>query len=227
MKEWAKREVELACEREKYECRTESDHNLAEYTCACYESALESFNVLCDQGHSITSIQVTKNILNRLIDGKVLTPIDDVDDIWDEIQVNNGYFKYQCIRMPSLFKTIKKDGTILYYDVNRVVCIDFGGNCGEYYNGYISNIIDEMYPITMPYYPLNTPFKVYTRDFLYDSKNGDFDTLALLSGVTPDGEKFEIKRYFKECDDKWVEISYIEYISRVNQSLKNKKEETK
>ena len=36
-------------------------------------------------GHSGFSIQITKSILNRLIDGKCLTPIEDTPDIWEDV----------------------------------------------------------------------------------------------------------------------------------------------
>lgn len=36
-----------------------------------------------EDGHSGMSIGITKNILNRLIAGKPLTPIVDTEDIWD------------------------------------------------------------------------------------------------------------------------------------------------
>lgn len=65
---WAKREVELACKRENPD-RKEGEFD---YGCACYESALKAFKSLCEDGHSGFSIGLTKNILNRLIDGNRL-----------------------------------------------------------------------------------------------------------------------------------------------------------
>lgn len=50
----------------------------------CYKSALKAFNELCDEGHSGMSIQITKSILCRLIDGKPLTEIEDTPDVWAE-----------------------------------------------------------------------------------------------------------------------------------------------
>ena len=65
MKEWAEREVKIACKRENPD-RKEGEWD---YGCACYESALKAFNSLLDDGHSGYSIGITKQILNRLIDG--------------------------------------------------------------------------------------------------------------------------------------------------------------
>lgn len=71
MTEWAKREVEIACKRENPD-RKEGEFD---YGYACYESALKAFYCLMEDWHSGMSIGITKNILNRLIDGKCLTPI--------------------------------------------------------------------------------------------------------------------------------------------------------
>ena len=63
LKEWAEKEVQIACKREN------SDRKDGEwdYGCACYESALKALNSLLEDEHSGFSIMVTKNILNRLI----------------------------------------------------------------------------------------------------------------------------------------------------------------
>ena len=73
MYEWAKKEVELACERE----RANEEGSDAEYGVRCYKNALEAYKVLCDQGHSGTSISLTRQTLNRLISNKPLTPIEE------------------------------------------------------------------------------------------------------------------------------------------------------
>ena len=80
MSSWAEREIEIACKRE----RAASDAKDGDwyYGCACYLSALKAFKSLSGDGHSGFSIGLTKNILNRLIDGKPLTPIEDTPDIW-------------------------------------------------------------------------------------------------------------------------------------------------
>ena len=47
MKEWAKREIELACKRE----RGDKDPNKWDYGVACYESAFKAFNSLLEDEH--------------------------------------------------------------------------------------------------------------------------------------------------------------------------------
>lgn len=220
MKEWAENEIRLAREKER---STTKNYDEWDYGCACYESALKAFKTLLEDDHSGMSINITKSILNRLIDGNPLTPINDTDDVWNDICDRSGLHgeiaSYQCKRMSSLFKYVYANGDIKYHDINRIVCADINHPTLTYYNGLISNIIDEMYPITMPYMPSNI-FKVYTEDFLFDINNGDFDTLAVLHMVKAEGDTQPINRYFKEEDHQWVEITEIEYLDRKNNAVR-------
>lgn len=221
MTEWAEREVEIACKRERESSTEEGEWD---YGCACYESALKAFKCLMEDGHSGFSIISTKNILNRLIDGKPLTPIEDTDDVWEEVSMyrgdnKDGYRDYQCKRMGSLFKYVYDDGRVEYKDVDRVYCVDVHNPDASYENGMITRIIDEMFPIKMPYCA-NSRYKIICEDFLTDKKNGDFDTRGILYGYDSDGTKFDIYRYFKETDGDWEEIDENEYncrwASRIN-----------
>lgn len=210
MKEWAKREVEIACKRENPN-RKEGEFD---YGCACYESALKAFNCLMEDNHSGMSIGFTKSILNRLIDEKCLTPIEDTDDILNHVHDRkDGGKSYQCKRMSSFFKDVYPDGTVKYNDINRVVKVDINTDT-IWHSGLVDKIIDELNPISMPYIPADKPFKVYCEDFLTDSKNGDYDTVGVLYGIDPDGNKFEINRYFKDGDRDMIEIDKEEYEAR-------------
>ena len=210
MTEWAKREVEIACKRENpYRKEGEFD-----YGCACYESALKAFNCLMEDGHSGMSIRFTKNILNRLIDGKCLTPIEDTDDIWKySFDRDNGVKTYQCKRMSSFFKDVYPDGKVKYNDIDRVIKVDITVDT-TWHSGFIDSIVNELYPITMPYIPSNNPYKVYCEDFLTDPKNGDYDTVGVFYGIDPFGDRFEINRYFKDGDRDMIEIDKEEYEAR-------------
>ena len=229
MSEWAKREVEIACKKEN----PDGNGECFDYGCACYESALRAYESLCNDGHSGFSIKMTQRILNRLIDGKPLTPIEDTDDIWSDITdkvENDDYISYQCIRMSSLFKTINSDGSVKYTDVNRLYCINID-TLVTYYSGLAANIIDEMLPITMPYMP-GEPIKVYCEEFLTDKNNGDFDTVGVFYALKKEkGEqkRIEINRFFREPFENekeseelrgWVEISKEEYEARKNSLTK-------
>ena len=213
MLDWAKREVEIACKRERKTSKMPEDD--WDYGCACYESALKAFNSLMEDGHSGTSIGSTKNILMRLIEGKVLTPIEDTEDIWRFSHKNNdGTYVYQCTRMSSLFKDIHPDGSVIYHDIDRCYCVSTDNPDIPYHNGFISNIFDEMYPITMPYISPTRAAKIVREEFLFNPKNGDWDTMAILYLINFDGEKVEVNRYFKETGDSFVEIDKHEYEMR-------------
>lgn len=211
MEEWAKREIELACNRE----RGDKDPNEWDYGAACYESAYKAFKSLMEDDHSGYSIGLTMNILNRLVKCKPLTPIEDTPDIWHEVGLGKtGIVKsMQCSRMGSFWKDIYPDGTVKYIDNDRVIAYCIDHTTIGWHSGLIERLIHEMFPITMPYYPESTPYKVYIYQGLTDHKNGDWDTTAVLYVITPDGERVEINRYFDDTDGS-REITKEEYKER-------------
>lgn len=127
--------------------------------------------------------------------------IQTMIDIWNKCsRPKDGPEVYQCKRMSSLFKDIYADGTVKYNDVNSSYCVSIHDSNNTYSSGLVRRIIDEMFPITMPYMP-GRPIKVYCEDFLTDKKNGDFDTVGVFYALkTENGkqEKIEINRFFRE-----------------------------
>lgn len=218
MLDWAKKEVELACKKENpYIKEGEFD-----YGCAIYKSALKAFESLCDDGHSGLSIEITKHILNRLIDGKPLTPIEDTDDIWRLcIRPKSVTTTYQCKRMSSLFKHVNEDGSVYYSSTDNFVCVNIHNPNNTYYSGLVARIVNEMFPITMPYWP-DEKIKVFCEDFLIDRKNGDFDTVGIFYAIKKNKNneplRIQINRYFREQKEgekhSWIEISKEEYEER-------------
>lgn len=226
--EWAKREVELACQKENPN-RKDGEFD---YGCACYESALKAFESLCEDGHSGLSISQTAAILNRLISGRTLTPIEGTDDEWGPAgHYDPGVTSYQCNRMGSLFKEVYSDGTVKYHDNDYVVCADIDKPDVTYSFGLVSNIIHDMFPITMPYSP-GKPIFVLCDCFLTDKANGDFDTVGVFSALKQNGNIVErtrftkINKFFREAskDEKgpWVEITKKEYYERKAKAIKGK-----
>lgn len=211
MMNWAEKEIEIACARERAASGNTDDWD---YGCACYESALKAFKSLAEDGHSGYSISATKNILVRLIEGKPLTPIEDTPDVWSDIidKRPNGDIEYQCSRMSSLFKKVHKDGSITYSDVDRVHVVYAANPDVCWTSGQARAIIDEMFPITMPYWPKTKGYVLHSEDFLFDPKNGDYDTVGYLYAIDPDGKKIDISRYFAEKNGKFVEIGFKEYL---------------
>ena len=211
MFEWAQKEIELAIESEK---KASEGTNEWEYGVACYKSAMKAYKTLLNDNHSGMSIQITKNILNRLIDGKCLTPIEDTPDVWNETQSTDGSKKYQCKRMFSLFKKVAADGTVTYSDIDRVSCVNISNPTCTYHNGFAARLIESIFPIEMPYWAPSKPFRVFTEEILFGDK-GDYDTVAYLSVLTPDGQKIELNRYFKEDENgKLVQIDKEEWNAR-------------
>ena len=211
MTEWAKREIEIACER----ARGNKSPEEWDYDCSCYESAYKAYQSLMEDGHSGMSIGFTKNILNRLIDGRPLTPIEDTPDIWGMRSDYDGKTSYQCNRMSSLFKDVCPDGRVQYHDTNRVCCVYKDNPSIQWFNGFISSLIHEKYPITMPYSPAARPFVVYCTEGLSDPSNGDYDTIGIWYVVKPDGESDTVERFFAESPLGWEEISKQQYFERV------------
>ena len=205
---------------------------------ACYRSALRALKSLEKDNHSGFSIQMTKSILNRMIDWKPLTPIEDTPDGWNYSYMNSKTREtvWQNKRMSSLFKHVRQDFGITYKDNNHSVCVDIN-NKSRYHSGLISAIIDEMYPITMPYMPSDKPIEVYCTDLLTDRKNGDFDTVGIFYCIKPNGERVEINRYFREGSSSntdldewtkdWTEIDEDEWYSRIGLDMKRKLDEEK
>ena len=208
---WAENEVRIACERENPN-RKEGEFD---YGCACYESALKAFKCLMEDGHSGMSIGITRQILNRLLLNQPLTPIEDTEDIWNQISTYNvGCKTYQCKRMASLFKDVYDDGRVVYNDVDRVACYSLESPNVVFHSSLMNRIIEELFPITMPYCPSEKPYKVYSEEFLFDKKNGDFDTIAIRYIITPEGERIDSERFFKESENGWEEISIAEFAER-------------
>ena len=212
MLDWAKKEVELAKIIEAKDLK----EGEFDYGGGCYDSALKAFKSLTKDGHSGMSIKLTQQILNRLIDGKPLLPIEDREDIWNEVTRNkkDNIIIYQCSRMSSLFKYVYENGKVTYSDIDRSYCFDITKPDMSYSSGLVKNIIDAMFPIIMPYSPANERIKVCCEHFLYSPDGGDFDSVGILYVDDPDNKRINVSRFFKEVDNEWVEISDVEYNTR-------------
>ena len=206
IEKWAEEEIRLACNIN------------GEYTRACYNSAIRAYKSLLKDGHSGASIHLTHEILNRLIDMKPLTAIEDVPEVWNDISMRKSdegtVEQYQCKRMSSLFKDVYDDGTVKFTDVDRVYCIDIDRPTISWHCRLGDNIVDELFPIEMPYYPTKNPYKLYKEDLLVDPENGDYDTQGFFYLITPYGDKIEVNKFYKEQDGEWVEIEVEEYNDR-------------
>ena len=211
---WAKREVELA---KNEALKSRSDNCSAHYICECLNSALKAFNSLIEDGHSGASVEQTLMFLQRLVRGFPLTPIDE-DTTWVKSNVSeSGTITYQCARMTSLFKDVDREGNITYSDVHRVVCVNKDDlQAPVWYNGFVSKIVNSIYPIKFPYYTSSDPIIAYVSEHT-TSVTENFDTMCIDSVKLNSGETVEVKRFFKEDPNinSWVEIDEEEYNRRV------------
>lgn len=222
IKEWAKREIKIACKREKENTKDEEWN----YGVACYESAYRAFECLLKDNHSGFSIGITKSILNRLIDGKPLTPITEEDE-WQYIHNDkNGNKVYQCMRMSSLFKHVHEDGTTTYNDINRLICVNVE-NGATYHANYINRIMNGIVkPINLPYMPSTNPYYVYCEECLYDTKNGDFDSVKICYYIDQEGRRHDIdiclkadgNEPFRRCTAEEYELRRKIHNARVRQN---------
>lgn len=163
------------------------------------------------------SFSFTRDILERLMRHEPLTPITDDDFkggnlIYSDEDLASMRLKseIQCPRMSSLFRKETIDGEVTYNDLDRAYCIDIE-KPSDTFSSSADNIVDELFPIKMPYLPEKGKYKVYVQTFLTDKKNGDFDTRGVIYLITPDGKRIDINRYYTEKNGEMVEISRDEY----------------
>lgn len=189
MKDWASKEIEIACKREN----PNWDGKEFDYGCSCYHSALKAYNSLIEDGHSGFSFNMTKNILIRLMNNLPLTAITEEDFIPTNSKLGGSL---QCRRMPSLFKDTK-DGVVSYYDVNRAYCVNLEDETDTFSCSSV-NVVDEFFPITLPYYPSVGMYKVFLR--IFSSDGVEYEGIEKIQ--EPNGNYTEVSdHYYKyqEC----------------------------
>ena len=225
METWVEREVKIAIAREhaadKEDCEKRGKkYNPKEFSYggAIYESALKAYKSLLKDGHSGMSWAFTTKVLNRMMQHKVLTPLQGTDDEWHECTIRNedSTVDYQNVRQTSLFKQVHPDGTVTYNDVDRVVSVDEETGCGGHF-GFINKEVQEFLPpIEFPYLPPSKPYKVIDREFDHTKAcPGCFDTIAILRIECQDGQIMEVNKFYKEVDNTFKPISKAEYEGRL------------
>lgn len=205
---WAENEVEIVLK------------DCDEYTAACYKAALEVYKKMLSQNHSGLSWNVTKNILDKLMNSQPLTPITEKDFENIEpcsLQGDDGTITYQCPRMSSLFKDVFADGTIIYKDIDRTVLVNTYKPNSYWHSSLSDRVVDELFPITLPYCPKSKQYKVYAEEFLFDEHGGDYDTVGILYVITPEGQRINVYRYYKEGEHKFVQIDEKAYLDCSNE----------
>lgn len=206
--DWAENEVNIYCKQAE---ANDDGYGSMEYMQECAFAALDAYNLLMGQGHSGSSIALTMSILNKLVDGKPLTLIENTDDMWEPWFESEefGYKTFNCKRYHALYKKVYNDGKVVYSDSNRWRCYDVGIAI-PYISGIVNTALDEMFPITFPYAPHT--YRVNCETFLLNTSLGDFDHKAILNYVDADGAKVAINKYYQESPKGWEEISQESYL---------------
>lgn len=97
--------------------------------------------------------------------------------------------------MSGLFKEIDGEGNITYSDVHRVVCVNKDNlQAPVWYNGFVSKIVNSIYPIKFPYYPSSDPIIAYMSEHTTSLKE-DFDTICIDSVKLDNGETVDVKDF--------------------------------
>lgn len=204
--DWAKREVDLAIKKRDLDNRG-------------LELALKIYSDLNEGCASGCAINTTFDILENLVNGKPLSPIEDKDEEWEESVSEKDHKTYRSIRWPSLFKDVYQDGTVIYEDIYRYICIDVNYPDIVFTNGTVAKILNEIYPITMPYMPNDDQIKVYCYEFEFTDKHGIVcDALGVLHGVKNE-KYFKINRYFIFDDTSYNEVTLYEFREAENRKI--------
>lgn len=215
MLEIMKQEVERVCKK----INPGWDGESFDYDCSCYKSALKAYESLMKGGHSGMSWSFTAGILKRMLDGLPLTPITE-EDFEGAERVDDRLDKQvtQCPRMSSLFQYKADDGTMTYTDVDRRYCFDIEFP-DDTFSSAQDRIVDELFPITLPYYPSGKKYRVGVRSFLCDVKNGDYDHTVVEHIITPDNERIEVGKYYREEGNEMVEITKEQFLEDEQQRI--------
>lgn len=201
MSEWAKREVEIVKEDKT------GDEELCKYADGCYDSALKAFLSLCEDGHSGMSIGFTLGILNRLVKGLPLSPIEGHPGEWELIERKDNHLTYQNKRCFALFKKVI-NGEVSYNYVDKTV-VFYNGESAAWHNGHASRLVDELHPTTLPFMPKENRYKVYCNTFAKSEKDDELREYTHL--INPDGEREEINRYFIFTENGVAELTEEEF----------------
>ena len=216
--EWAKHELDLARENEIAHAVLVGDED---YGIMCYDAAEHLLAIFQEQGHSGYSAKVVKEIFSRLVDGKPLTPVTDEDDQWHNAYENGNSPKksYQHKRMSSLFKHVAPDGSVSYYDIDRVQAYDQNDNF--FLAQQVNDVVSKYFPIKFPY--VGEEIKVHVEDL--DSNEGYASIRHIIDATRNGLDHVVIDRYYMFNEDcTWNEIDEFIYNNIKTNILKSEEE---
>lgn len=185
-------------------------YSFLDYAVECYRSALRTYETMAADGHSGMSWSLTRQILNRLMEGKPLKELNSYQDRPEEWEEQNRWLvddgaAFNNIRYPALSYRLNANGKELYHDTDRWVFEELDRPNIPWCNGFLSNYLDEKFPIQFPY----CPFTIHVRieEILTNPAHGDYDAQRIIDFIDPKtGEIVKVDACFEEVDGKWKEI---------------------
>ena len=201
-------EVEYAIDCERKSAVEENDYSFLDYVVECYRSALRAYETMAADGHSGMSWGLTRQIFNRLAEGKPLKNLNSYDERPEEWASSNiipdSFGMLYNNRYSSLCCRVTENGNV-YSDCNRWVFEAPDHPNIPWHNGFLSNYLDEKFPIQFPYNPITIHVRV--EEILTDPAHGDYDAQHIIDFADPEtGRKVFVNAYFEEVDGKWQEI---------------------
>lgn len=169
------------------------------WTDAQLDAAYKAYKNLKENDHTGNMVIGVPEIINRLLERKPLTPIQDVPETWEELFDCEIYKWYRCKRMPSVYKYEYVDGDVEIIDVNRVFFVDI--NTRDTIRSFLCyKALNRLYPIEMPYYPPLGYFRVYG---ILDRYTNKIDCRYLIE---PDGKRITLTKSNWITDNKREQI---------------------
>lgn len=160
------------------------------------KTVLKLAKKICKANPSLLATRFIKRRFNRIVEGLPLTPITEDNAEWEEVEPN----KWQSKRYSALFKYVSEDGTVTYTDVGRRKW-DLGDD----------KILDELFPIKLPYYP--SLEKYYVESEIWLCKD-DTDVIGIHYIITPEMEYIPVNKYYWDVNGERKEITKEEFDER-------------
>lgn len=203
-----RQEVDYAIECEREDSIKDDDFAFLDYAIECYRSALRAYETMASDGHSGMSWGLTRQIFNRLAEGKPLKKLNSYHDRPEEWARNDGLDddvpRFNNKRYNPLYCEVTPNGTV-YHDVDRWRFYEIDNPNVPWRCGLLSRYMDKHYPIAFPYNPVSISVRI--EELLTDPAHGDYDAQRIIDFVDPEtGETVKVDACFAEVDGEWQEI---------------------
>lgn len=206
--EWIKNEISLV------------KGNLSDEKIKLYEEAEKILLKLLSEDYGMNNIHEIMSIIGRLVNRKPLTPIEDKEEEWyvekKPILPKNCKGISCGNRITPLVKYTKMDDEVKYIDMDRVECVNLKTR-KVFESSFITELVYNMYPITLPYYIPDKNYRVYLS---FDDRVAEWVVLGIFRAVwverleTPNGDIVPIDKCFKYKlgnGGNYIEITKDEY----------------